>query len=57
MDVEVDGGVDLENASAIIEAGATVLVAGASIFRRGDVKSALQEMRALAQRTIGEVPA
>jgi len=57
MDVEVDGGVDLENASAIIEAGATVLVAGASIFRRGDVKSALQEMRAVAQRTIGEVPA
>ncbi len=55
MDVEVDGGVDQENASTIVEAGATVLVAGASIFRRGDVKSALQEMRAVAQRTTREV--
>jgi ribulose-phosphate 3-epimerase len=56
MDVEVDGGVDQENASRIVEAGATVLVAGASIFRRGDVKSALQNMRAIAQRSTGEVP-
>ena len=30
LDVEVDGGVDQENASTIVEAGATVLVAGAS---------------------------
>jgi ribulose-phosphate 3-epimerase len=57
LDVEVDGGVDQGNASTIVEAGATVLVAGASIFRRGDVKSALQEMRAVAQRTTREVPA
>ncbi len=56
MDVEVDGGVDQENASRIVEAGATVLVAGASIFRRGDVKSALENMRAIAQRTTREVP-
>ena len=56
LDVEVDGGVDQENASTIVEAGATVLVAGASIFRRGDVKSALQGMRAIAERTSKEVP-
>jgi ribulose-phosphate 3-epimerase len=56
IDVEVDGGVDQENASKIVEAGATVLVAGASIFRRGDVKSALQNMRDIAQRTTREVP-
>ena len=56
MDVEVDGGVDQENASRIVEAGATVLVAGASIFRRGDVKSALQNMRAIVQGTRREVP-
>ncbi|HZY47955.1 MAG TPA: ribulose-phosphate 3-epimerase [Candidatus Bathyarchaeia archaeon] len=55
MDVEVDGGIDLENASSIVKAGATVLVAGASIFRRGDVKSALQNMREIAQRTSKEV--
>src|SRR5438552_16198015 len=57
LDVEVDGGVDQENASTIVEAGATVLVAGASIFRKGDVKSALQNMRAITQRTRREVPA
>ena len=57
LDVEVDGGVDQENASVIVEAGATVLVAGASIFRKGDVKSALQDMRAVIQRTRREVPA
>jgi len=57
LDVEVDGGVDQENASVIVEAGATVLVAGASIFRKGDVKSALRDMRAVIQRTRREVPA
>jgi ribulose-phosphate 3-epimerase len=57
LDVEVDGGVDQENASVIVEAGATVLVAGASIFRKGDVKSALQGMRAVIQKTRREVPA
>ncbi|TMI58972.1 ribulose-phosphate 3-epimerase [Candidatus Bathyarchaeota archaeon] len=57
LDVEVDGGVDQENASTIVGAGATVLVAGASIFRKGDVKSALQNMRKVAQRTRREVPA
>ena len=57
LDVEVDGGVDQENASTIVEGGATVLVAGASIFRKGDVKSALQNMRAITQRSRREVPA
>ncbi|HEV2119615.1 MAG TPA: ribulose-phosphate 3-epimerase [Candidatus Bathyarchaeia archaeon] len=56
MDVEVDGGVDQENASRIVEAGASVLVAGASIFRRGDVKSALQNIRAIVQRSTRELP-
>lgn len=32
IELEVDGGVGPENASALVEAGATVLVAGASIF-------------------------
>ncbi len=31
-DIEVDGGVDLTNAAALAAAGATMLVAGASIF-------------------------
>ncbi|HLE65099.1 MAG TPA: ribulose-phosphate 3-epimerase, partial [Candidatus Bathyarchaeia archaeon] len=43
LEIEVDGGVDQENASSIVKAGATVLVAGASIFRKSDVKSALKQ--------------
>ncbi len=55
LEIEVDGGVDRENASDIVEAGATVLVAGASIFRRGDVKSALQAIRRAADKSLQEV--
>ncbi len=54
LEVEVDGGVGEENAATIIKSGATILVAGASIFRRGDVKSSLREMRAIADRTVQE---
>ncbi len=57
FDVEVDGGVDGENAPAIVKAGATVLVAGASIFRRGDVKSALQTIKRTAEKSLQEVSA
>lgn len=32
MDIEVDGGIDLQNARSVIEAGANVLVAGTSVF-------------------------
>ncbi len=37
IDIEVDGGVTLENVSEIMEAGANVLVAGTSVFR-GDIE-------------------
>lgn len=33
IDIEVDGGINLENVSDILEAGANVIVAGTSIFR------------------------
>ncbi len=55
LDVEVDGGVDHENVATIVKSRATILVAGASIFRRADVKSSLREMRAIADRTLQEV--
>ncbi len=57
LEVEVDGGVDSENTPAIVKAGATVLVAGASIFRRGDVKSALQTIKRAAEKSLEEVSA
>lgn len=36
IDIEVDGGVTMDNVSEIMEAGANVLVAGTSVFR-GDI--------------------
>ena len=57
LEIEVDGGVDQKNAAQIVKAGATVLVAGASIFRKGDVKTAIQQIRDVSDRTIREVPA
>lgn len=44
-DIQVDGGVDLKTAPACIRAGATVLVAGTSIFRAPDPKAALAALR------------
>lgn len=36
IDIEVDGGVTPENASLLVDAGATVLVAGSSVFKGGE---------------------
>ena len=38
--IEIDGGVTTENASALLEAGANVLVAGSSVFRAADPAAA-----------------
>jgi ribulose-phosphate 3-epimerase len=45
-DLEVDGGIDPETAPRVVEAGATVLVAGSAIFRSGGtVKDAIRRIR------------
>lgn len=46
--IEVDGGVDAGNASAVAEAGATVFVAGSAIFRADDPVAAYHEIAAAA---------
>jgi len=42
--IEVDGGVDESNAKALVEAGAEVLVAGTSVFGRGDATAAARRL-------------
>ncbi|MBI1803504.1 MAG: ribulose-phosphate 3-epimerase [Ignavibacteriae bacterium] len=49
IELEVDGGVDEHNAAALIRAGATVLVAGYSIFSRRSIPSAIKRLRNAAQ--------
>ena len=46
--IEVDGGVDGTNAARIVEAGASILVAGTSIFGTGDPEGATRDLRAAA---------
>jgi ribulose-phosphate 3-epimerase len=48
-DLEVDGGVDPSNARALVEAGATVLVAGTSVFAGGDVAANVARLRDAAE--------
>ena len=46
--IEVDGGVDGSNARELVDAGATVLVAGASIFATDDPEAATRALRRAA---------
>lgn len=43
--VEVDGGISPGNASAVVNAGADILVAGSSVFRAADPAVAIASMR------------
>ncbi len=45
IDIEVDGGVTADNASAIVKAGANVLVAGSSIFKGADYAANIKAIR------------
>jgi ribulose-phosphate 3-epimerase len=47
-DIEVDGGVDETNAARLVLAGATILVAGASIFGTADPAAATRSLRTVA---------
>lgn len=47
VDIEVDGGVTLDNAAAIVEAGATVLVAGNTVFRSQDPVATIAALKAI----------
>lgn len=47
IELEVDGGINKETAPQAIEAGATVLVAGNYIFSAEDMKTRVEEIKAL----------
>jgi ribulose-phosphate 3-epimerase len=48
-DVEVDGGVKLENARRCVDAGANVLVAASAIFQAADPGSAARDLKAIVR--------
>lgn len=43
--IEIDGGVTLENAKEIVEAGADVLVAGNTVFKSEDPKETIRKLK------------
>ena len=45
VDIQVDGGINAENAPVVIEAGANVLVAGSAVFKEKDRRSIIQKLR------------
>jgi ribulose-phosphate 3-epimerase len=51
LDIAVDGGVSSENAASLVDAGATTLIAGSSIFGIDDRSVAIADLRRAA--TVG----
>ena len=50
--IEVDGGIGLQNAEKILEAGADVLVAGSSVFRAKDPAAAITAFKNLEENKV-----
>ena len=49
VDIEVDGGIKIDNVHQVAEAGANVIVSGSGIFRADDYAGAIAAMRTNAQ--------
>lgn len=49
VDIEVDGGVDLENVREVLDAGANVIVAGTKVFH-GDVEENMKNFRRILEQ-------
>ena len=45
FDIEIDGGINAQNAHLAIENGANILVAGSSVFGADDVAAAVESLR------------
>jgi ribulose-phosphate 3-epimerase len=45
--IEVDGGVNIENAKKLIEVGADILVAGSSVFKSEDPKKTIKKLKSI----------
>ncbi|SCJ49062.1 Ribulose-phosphate 3-epimerase [uncultured Clostridium sp.] len=43
--IQVDGGIDPSNVSAVIEAGANVIVAGSAVFKNGEIEKNISSLR------------
>ena len=53
LDIQVDGGIDLNTAPLVAAAGANVLVAGSSVFGSGDPAAMVKKLREAARAAYG----
>jgi ribulose-phosphate 3-epimerase len=53
LDIEVDGGIKVENVDAVARAGANVFVSGSGIFGAGDYRATIARMRERADLAAG----
>ena len=49
VEIEVDGGISLENIREIVQAGATMLVVGSAVFGAADPAEMVQKMKAVCE--------
>jgi ribulose-phosphate 3-epimerase len=52
FNIQVDGGINLDNVKLCTEAGANVIVAGTSLYNAPDMTIAIKEMRAAAEQAL-----
>lgn len=52
VQIEIDGGVGLQNAAALLSAGANVLVAGSSVFKAKDPSQAIRQLKQCGQESL-----
>ena len=45
LEIEVDGGINLQNISSVVDAGANIVVSGSAIFGASDPRKVIKEMR------------
>ena len=57
VDVEIDGGVKVENAQRAVDAGATVLVSASGIYKAPDKVGAARALAEIASRGRSTLPA
>jgi len=50
--IEVDGGIGLQNAESVLQAGARVLVAGSSVFKSDNPTDVISRMKAIGKDTL-----